>query len=30
VGAGVYLDIDGDARPYGAAFDIGADEWVPE
>jgi len=22
-------DIDGDARPYGAAVDVGADEWVP-
>ena len=28
--AGVYVDIDGEARPYGARFDIGADEWVPE
>jgi hypothetical protein len=26
--AGVEADIDGDGRPYGARFDLGADEWV--
>ena len=28
VGAGVMTDIDGDARPFGAGYDLGADEWV--
>lgn len=27
--AGVYTDIDGDIRPLGAGFDMGADEFVP-
>ncbi|NLH50434.1 MAG: hypothetical protein GX444_17790 [Myxococcales bacterium] len=26
-GADAYLDMDGDARPQGAAFDVGPDEW---
>ena len=26
----VLFDIDGDARPFGPAFDIGADEYIPE
>jgi hypothetical protein len=30
VDAGVYVDIDGEERPCGAGFDLGADEWVPE
>jgi hypothetical protein len=30
VDAGVYVDIDGEERPYGAEFDLGADEWLPE
>jgi len=25
----VNFDFDGDARPYGAGWDIGADEWMP-
>jgi len=30
IGSGpVDFDIDGDARPYGPAWDIGADEWTP-
>jgi hypothetical protein len=29
VGAGPALDFEGDARPQGAAFDIGADEYKP-
>jgi len=28
--AGVYTDMDGDSRPLGAGFDIGADEYVPQ
>jgi PKD repeat protein len=27
--AAVTNDFDGDARPYGPAYDIGADEWMP-
>ena len=30
VDAGVYMDIDGDARPQGAGFDMGADECTVE
>jgi hypothetical protein len=30
VNAGVTTDIDGEARPYGAGYDIGADEWVAQ
>jgi len=26
---GIYTDIDGDIRPYGAGFDMGADEFTP-
>lgn len=26
---GVYVDMDGDVRPFGAGFDMGADEFVP-
>jgi hypothetical protein len=28
VGAGIPDDIDGDRRPYGAGYDLGADEWA--
>jgi len=28
--AGVYTDMDGDTRPLGNGFDIGADEYVPQ
>jgi hypothetical protein len=28
VGTGVSFDIDGQARPFGAGYDIGYDEWV--
>ena len=28
--AGVYTDMDGDIRPMGLGFDIGADEYVPQ
>ena len=27
--AAVYLDIDGQPRPFGTGFDIGADEFIP-
>ncbi|MGD9048640.1 MAG: choice-of-anchor Q domain-containing protein, partial [Anaerolineae bacterium] len=30
VNAGVTTDIDGEGRPSGAGYDIGADEWVPQ
>lgn len=28
IDAGVLYDIDGDARPFGDGYDVGADEWV--
>jgi hypothetical protein len=29
IGAGVFYDVDGDPRPFGTGFDLGADEFIP-